>query len=165
MAFKSTAFQQMLLEKGHLFDDHDKWPCDPEAAGNIIMEREIMKNLTPQEQSEYMFWENIKSNGYDVPTAATKGNPIGKRWDRAIRSKTPCGEALRQEYSKRQDGPEKAEFRKNWAQKQYKLKSTKWAVTQKETRENWKKSVYAPLGRMAHFEGGGIAGWMQATRA
>eukprot|EP00959_Pyramimonas_sp_CCMP1952_P454481 9469975-Pyramimonas_sp.AAC.2 len=163
-AFKSEPFQVMLKEKGHDFAQHDSWPADPEAAGAILQNKEVLKHLTTPQQNEFLFWENIKNNGWEVPTAATKGNPIGKRWDRAIRSPTEAGEALRMAYGKRADGADKAAFRKDWARKEYLKKSVTWTHLVKETREHWKKSVYIPLGRVAHFEGGGKAGWIQAIR-
>eukprot|EP00959_Pyramimonas_sp_CCMP1952_P448557 9392260-Pyramimonas_sp.AAC.1 len=78
----------------------------------MIETNEVLKHLGAKDQGEYLFWEKLKSQGFEVPTAAVKGNPIGKRWDRAIRAKNAIGEQLREDYGKKADGNEKAEFRK-----------------------------------------------------
>eukprot|EP00959_Pyramimonas_sp_CCMP1952_P297441 6222420-Pyramimonas_sp.AAC.1 len=164
VAFQSDCFSELLKEKGHPIDTAKQWPSNPEDAGDLLIRDEIMSNLGPRDQSEFLFWESMKANDFEVPTAATKGNPIGKRWDRAIRGSNQISKALREGYGQKKTDTEKAAFRREWARKECAKKSTSWSKVQTEKRESWKKSVYIPLGRMAHFEGGGKAGWTQATR-
>ncbi|CAK0827267.1 unnamed protein product, partial [Prorocentrum cordatum] len=131
VAFQSDCFSELLKEKGHPIDTAKQWPSNPEDAGDLLIRDEIMSNLGPRDQSEFLFWESMKANDFEVPTAATKGNPIGKRWDRAIRGSNQISKALREGYGQKKTDTEKAAFRREWARKECAKKSTSWSKAMK----------------------------------
>eukprot|EP00959_Pyramimonas_sp_CCMP1952_P223561 4674148-Pyramimonas_sp.AAC.1 len=74
-----------------------------------------------KDEEERAFWDTIKAKGWVVNTSATKGNPVGGRWARAIAKtvikdgkKVPC--QLAQDYRSCANDDERKEFRSKWAQ-------------------------------------------------
>ena len=96
----------------------------------------------------------------EVGTAANKGNPVGGRWARAKKD----SKIISAEYDQCVGDPAKARYRQEWAKKQWNIHVKEFIQIKKEVRESWKRSTYMPVGRMAVEEGGGKAGWLQASR-
>eukprot|EP00959_Pyramimonas_sp_CCMP1952_P104529 2184839-Pyramimonas_sp.AAC.2 len=117
-------------------------------------------------EDEEKFWNEVRESDWSVPTDG-KVARIASRWSRAIKGTDEKSVGLKAKYDAivavngSLDDAKKA-FRSNWAKEEYAafVKEKSVITTKKQT--EFTNAVYLPLGRIAHKEGGGRLGWIQA---
>eukprot|EP00959_Pyramimonas_sp_CCMP1952_P404021 8465906-Pyramimonas_sp.AAC.1 len=112
------------------------------------------KSLTPEQK----FWTNIKDNGFDFDARGYKGNPVAGRFQRYLKANP----AKHDEYQSAQGPDAKRAFRPTWAKQQHDKVVISKSYTESEILEEFRGSVYRPLGRIAVEEGGGAQGMKNA---
>ena len=98
-----------------------------------------------------------------VPTNVQKGNALGGRWKRAKDANRDGldGGNLGDEYKALTGDAERERFRVRWAKKEHQRCVVSKQLVKSETHENWKRSEFMALGRIAKKEGGGRQGIVQ----
>ena len=87
------------------------------------------------------------------------GNPLAAKFERAKRKSSK----LDQDYKAcAGNNDELAKFRQNWAMGEYTNYLKSKTPTKSFSKSKWRKGQYMPLGRVAHKEGGGKLGFLQA---
>eukprot|EP00959_Pyramimonas_sp_CCMP1952_P325342 6809871-Pyramimonas_sp.AAC.3 len=115
----------------------------------------------PKAQAEHQLWQRTRASGFNFNANGAKGNPMASRFRRAC-EKDPDG--LGADYkAKEGDTDEAAAFRAKWAREKYGNYREGKIKRETYTKTSWKQGQYIPIGRVAHLEGGGVLGWLQAT--
>eukprot|EP00959_Pyramimonas_sp_CCMP1952_P174491 3646570-Pyramimonas_sp.AAC.1 len=120
-------------------------------------------NWAPKAKDEHAMWIHVRKKGFHFPANGARGNPLGSRFRRKCEA-DPDG--LGADYKACEgDTDAAAEFRAKWAAKL--CTNYREGKVKKETysKSSWKRGQYMAIGRVAHHEGGGLLGWLQATAA
>ena len=105
-----------------------------------------------KDERDTEFWGMMERQNFRFSTSMAKGNPMGGRWDRALRA----DKALKESYKKLKDNNAKENFRRTWAKKLYKSwqEATGAEKAEQETKSTGIKGKYFGVHRIAVEEGG-----------
>eukprot|EP00959_Pyramimonas_sp_CCMP1952_P453016 9467547-Pyramimonas_sp.AAC.1 len=130
-----------------------------EAAVPLVSDTIDTTGFTPDQLAEYQIMKQCEQNNFMFNARGGAGNPLGSRFERAKKKDAELAAAYKQLTGSPAD---QSKFRADWA----KLKFDNYCSTKRRTtsvvNSSFRKGQYMPLGRVAHKEGGGKLGWMQA---
>ena len=132
------------------------------------------EELCPKDKVEHDFWQKYVEQDFNFAASTRNGNVLASRFDRAFKRSEKIykemgvdaeGAKLYIEYSAFK-GNERAlaDYRKMWAKAKYDAFRTERCFKKVYTKTTFTSGVYMPLGRIAHKEGNGKSGWLQAPR-
>eukprot|EP00959_Pyramimonas_sp_CCMP1952_P202571 4236240-Pyramimonas_sp.AAC.1 len=114
-------------------------------------------------QAEEQMWEHVKSLGFVFKTNAKGGNAIASRWQRVVDKE---GSKENVEYKAlKGNSSEQEAYRASWAREKYQEFVKRREKVTTFSRTEYKNGQYLAIGRVAHLEGGGRLGWLQAPPA
>ncbi|CAK0832151.1 unnamed protein product, partial [Prorocentrum cordatum] len=113
-------------------------------------------------QAEEQMWEHVKSLGFVFKTNAKGGNAIASRWQRVVDKE---GSKENVEYKAlKGNSIEQEAYRASWAREKYQEFVKRREKVTTFSRTEYKNGQYLAIGRVAHLEGGGRLGWLQAIK-
>ena len=159
------------------FDDKEK-ASDGEAAATPAGEAPLQpippEELSAKDRVEHDFWQKYVEQDFHFGASTRNGNALASRFDRAFKKSEKCykengadaeGAKLYNEYSAHRGNENAlAEYRRNWGKAKYDQFRTERCFKKVYTKMTFTSGVYMPLGRIAHKEGNGKSGWLQAPR-
>jgi len=140
---------------------------DPKAAGAKAKEseRQLLTDsidttgFTPDQLTELKLMKQCEQSNFMFQARGGQGNPLGSRFERAKKKDTELADAYKHLTGSPAD---QAKFRADWAEKKFNNYCSTKRKTTSIVNSQFRKGQYMPLGRVAHKEGGGKLGWMQA---
>ena len=160
------------------FDDKQEKGSAAEAADAPAAEAPLQaippEQLSPKDRMEYDLWQKYTAQGFNFAASTRNGHVMASRFDREFKKSEKIykeighddeGAKLYKEYSAHKGNDAVlAEYRKNWAKGKYDAFRTERLFKKDFSKTTFTSGTYMPLGRMAHKEGNGKSGWLQATR-
>ena len=140
---------------------------DPKATGAKATESDSQlltdsidtTGFTPDQLTELRLMKQCEQSNFMFQARGGQGNPMGSRFERAKKKDAALADAYKQLTGSPSD---QAKFRADWAEKKF----TNYCSTKRKTtsivNSQFRKGQYMPLGRVAHKEGGGKLGGLQA---
>ena len=177
LAVKGFAPDSTKPPKGAFDEKEDKekgLEGDAAAGAPAALQAIPPEELNPKDKLELDFWEKYREQDFYFAASTRNGNVLASRFDRAFKRSEKIykemgvdaeGAKLYIEYSAFK-GNERAlaDYRKMWAKAKYDAFRTERCFKKVYTKTTFTSGVYMPLGRIAHKEGNGKSGWLQAPR-
>ena len=116
--------------------------------------------MSSKELREKEHWAKLEANDFNFLANARNGNAAASRFSRACAANAQ----LKADYEAvGAKDAELAAFRQRWAKDEHAVYLKTCEKTTVYKKATWTHGIYIPVGRIAHKEGGGKLGWLQAN--